>query len=418
MRSLVRTSIAVMLGLFLAVAFASPTGAAQRRTLFSGDGYGSYAFAGKSVVSGKTAFVGVGCGSKAGTHVENSMQSNQEENENTGSMSTGSVETSADAIQSQSVTKTLTKATAHGVSLFKGRITASRVKAVSTTLKDGKGMRTSPTGTALTDLAVDGDVFKVEPGPNTRITLAGLGYVVLNEQFGANDGRTATLVVNGIHVYVTERNPMGIPVGTQYIVGHARSALKPTGKAAVGGQAYGHKLFERQRAQSGPSAIVYMPCTGTGGQTLTNTLSGVGHPNAFQLGTVKDTAIGRVGKSSATSLMTSSVQSVNLLNGLVTADAVKAVARGSKEGDARTFTNAGSKFVNLVVAGRPIGKETGPNTAIDLPGIGTLWLQRVIRTSNGIEVRMIELQVEEGNRFGLKPGSKLQIAVARAVVFR
>ena len=418
MRSRIRTPLAVMLGLFLAVALTSPTGAAQRSTLFSGDSFGSFAFVGKSVMSGRTAFVGVGCGSKAGTHVENSMQSNQEENESTGSMSTGSVETSADAIQNESVTKTLTKATAHGVSLFKGRITASRVRAVSATLKDGKGMRTSPTGTVLTDLVVDGQAIEAEPGPNTKITLSDLGYVVLNEQFGNSDGRTAVLTVNGIHLYVTEQNPLGIPVGTQYIVGHARSALKPTGKAAVGGRAYGHKLFEGQRAESGPSAIVYMPCRGTGGQTLTNTLSGVSHPKVFQLGTVKDTAMGRVGKGTATSLMTSSVKSVNLLNGLVTADAIRAVARGSKEGNSRTFTNAGSKFVNLVVAGRPLGSETGPNSKIDLPGIGTLWLQRVIRTSSGIEVRMIDLEVKQGNPFGLKPGSKLQIAVARAVVHR
>lgn len=417
-RGVTAVALPVTLTLLLAISFAAPTQAGPRRTTFNGDSYGSYAFVGKSVVSGRTAFVGIGCQTKAGTHVENAMQSNQEENESTGSMSTGSVKTTADAIQNKSTTKTLTTATAHRVNLFKGRITASRVRSVSATLRDGKGMRTSSAGTALTDLVVDGEVFKVEPGPNTRITLSGLGYVVLNEQVGNNDGRTAFLVVNGIHVYVTEQNPLGIPVGSQYIAGHARSALKPSSRAAVGGQAYGHKFFEGRRAQSGPSAIVYMPCRGTGGQTLNNTLSGVSHPNALQLGTVKDTAMGLVGRRTATSHTTSSIQSIDLLNGLVTADLVRASARGSKEGKSRSFTNAGSKFVNLVVAGRPIGKDTGPNTTIQLPGIGTLWLQRVIRTSSSIEVRMIELVVKEDNPFGLAPGSKLQLAVARAVVHR
>jgi hypothetical protein len=107
-----------------------------------------------------------------------------------------------------------------------------------------------------------------------------------------------------------------------------------------------------------------------------------------------------------------------LLGGLITADLIRATDRGSKEGKTRAFTDAGSTFVNLVVAGRPIGKETGRNKAIELPGIGTLWLHRVIRRSSSIEVRMIELEVKEENPFGLKPGSKLQVAVARAVVLR
>ncbi|HEV8419831.1 MAG TPA: choice-of-anchor P family protein, partial [Actinomycetota bacterium] len=136
----------------------------------------------------------------------------------------------------------------------------------------------------------------------------------------------------------------------------------------------------------------------------------------FQLGQVKDTAMGRVGSKSATSQMASSVESVNLLGGLITADLVKASGRATKEGGSRTFSDAGSKFVNLVVAGRPIGNETGPNTAIKLPGIGTLWLHRVIRTSYSVEIRMIDLEVKQENPFGLKPGSKLQIAVARALV--
>jgi hypothetical protein len=419
MRSRVRIPLAVMLGLFLAISMMnSPAQAAPSRSLFSGAGYGSFAFVGQTVMSGRTAFVALGCQAKAGAHVENAMQSNQEEEQQTGgSMSTGSVRTSADAIKNKSTTKTLTTATANGVNLLKGRITASRVRSVSATFTSGDGMRTSPSGTVLSDLVVDGDAFRVEPGPNTKVTLAGVGYVVLNEQFSNTEGPRAFLIVNGIHVYVTEqRNPLGIPVGTQYIVGHATSALQPGAAGSLGGTAYGHKLFEGKRMQSGPSAVVYMPCQGTGGKEVNNTSGSVQHRQVFAFGAVKTTGVGRVTSKSATSLMAASVDSVSLLSGLVTADSVTAKARAAKKGKSRSFRDAGSEFVNLVVAGRPMGSKIAANTRVPLPGIGTLWLHRVIRGPNSIEVRMIELEVKQDNPFGLTPGSKLQVAVARALV--
>jgi hypothetical protein len=416
-RGLVAVALPVALTMVLTISLASPTQAAPPRSLFLGDGYGSYSFVGQSAVTGRTAYVVLGCQTKAGTHIENATQSNQEEEEQTGgSMSTGSVGATADAIQNATTTKTLTTATTNRVNLLKGRITASRVRSVSATYTSGKDIRTSSSGSVLSDLVVEGKAVRAEPGPNTKITLAGLGYVVLNEQLGGTEGPMPFLVVNGIHVYVTEANAMGIPIGTQYVVAHAFSALEPSVSGVVGGLAFGHKLFEGGRAQSGPSAVVYMPCVGTGGKVVSNTMAGATHPKAFQLGTVKDTAMGRVEEKSATSQTTSSIQSVNLLSGLITADAIKAVATGTKNGNNPTFTDAGSKFVNLVVAGHPIGSETGPNRAIQLPGIGTLWLHRVIRGPNSIEVRMIDLEVKQENPFGLKPGSKLQIAVARAVV--
>ncbi|HYT80388.1 MAG TPA: choice-of-anchor P family protein [Actinomycetota bacterium] len=74
------------------------------------------------------------------------------------------------------------------------------------------------------------------------------------------------------------------------------------------------------------------------------------------------------------------------------------------------------RFVNLVVAGQPINGNIAPNTAIELPGIGTLWLHRVVVTAYSVEVRMIDLAAVQDNPAELQPGSKLQLAVARALV--
>ena len=112
------------------------------------------------------------------------------------------------------------------------------------------------------------------------------------------------------------------------------------------------------------------------------------------------------------------MQAVYLFGGMVTANAIEAVASATKSGDnAVSLSDTGSKFVNLVVNGHPLGDQIKPNTQIPLPGIGTLWLHRVIQWTGTEEVRMIEIEVTQANNpFNLKPGSKLQIAVARAVV--
>jgi hypothetical protein len=418
MRWIVRMPLAVMLGLFLAVPSTLPAEAASSRSLFRGNAYGSYSFVGQNAMTGQTAYITMGCQTPPGTHLENTMGSGEQDDPSgqNGNSRTGSVATSADAIKNKSVTKSVLKATTNDVSMFKGRITASRVKSVSSTFSDTNGMHISPAGTVLTNLVVDGRVFEVSPGPNTTVTLAGLGRVVLNEQQGSTQGALPSLTVNGVHVYVNQPNGLGIPVGSQFVVSHAFSALKTNVTGVVGGQAYGHKLFEGGKAQSGPSAIVSLPCVGTNGKVVENNVASVGQPGLFQLGQVRDTAVGTVTQKKATSETTSSIEAVNLLGGLITADLIKADARASKVGNTITLSDSGSKFVKLVVAGKAIGNETGPNQAIKIPGLGILWLHQISRTGRSIQIKMLNLEVTETNPFGLKPGSKLLLAVAMATV--
>ncbi len=420
MRWAFRAPLILVLALFMGVVSfggLSPASSPQapKRDLFVGEAFGSFSFVGQTARSGKTAYVVMGCQVPPGTHLENTLGNNQNNDSNS---SSGSVRTSADAIKNPSATETLTSALASGVSMLKGRITASRAKAVSETIREGNVTRVSSAGSTLSDLTVDGKPYQVQPGPNTKVNLPGLGYAVLNEQFTNDGGPLTYLVVNAIHAYVTQPNGLGIPVGSQYIMSHAISALKPNVEGVVGGEAYGHKAFDQSNIQSGPSAIVYMPCAGTGGQVIGNTMmGGQDSKPAFGVGTIQDTVQGTVGADSITSRSTSSVQSVSLFAGMVSADEVRAIADAAKTGDSTSYSDAGSQFTNLVVNGHQMGDNIKPNTQIKLPGIGTLWLHRVIQWTGGIEVRMMELEVTQANNpFNLKPGSKLQIAVARAVV--
>jgi hypothetical protein len=335
---------------------------------------------------------------------------------------TGVINTTADATTLPDGTQqAMATADVHDASLLVtqlgGVITADEVTAVSTTTQDVAGFHTSADGSTFVNLVVAGVPITVLPPPNTQITLTGFGYVVLNEQITDVTPRHASFTVNMIHVFITEANVLNIPVGTQMIVSHASSGLTSNVEGTLDGQAYGTKATVAQAVTSGPSALVKMSCLGTNGNLRTNSVAEVQDPPLFSVGEVVDTARGTIDSTSAVGEMTSTIQAVDVATSLVTATTVKADAHASNIGGTVTFSDGGSMFVGLHVAGFPqINDHVPPNTRLHIVGLGTLWLHRIIQTSNSIEVRMIELVVTEANGFGLTIGTDIQASVAEASV--
>jgi hypothetical protein len=106
---------------------------------------------------------------------------------------------------------------------------------------------------------------------------------------------------------------------------------------------------------------------------------------------------------------------VNLL-GMVSAELVTARAHASKIGGVEKFSTAGSSFENISVMGTTLPPDgVKPNSHYDLPGVGTLYLHRVIKGTHHIEVRMIEL-VLTAPVPGLPVGADIRIGVAEASV--
>jgi hypothetical protein len=116
-------------------------------------------------------------------------------------------------------------ATVADVSVLNGLITAERVIAVVSTARSGASVISEANGSAFEGLRVNGVALPATPAPNTRMSLPGVGYVVLNEQVRQSGGIT----VNMIHV-VLQSVGGGLLGGTvttagEIIVGSASSAL-------------------------------------------------------------------------------------------------------------------------------------------------------------------------------------------------
>ncbi len=401
-----------MLALAICAGFTCAANAAETGFLFSANAFGTRLNVGNVVKSGPTAQSGIGggCGTtQAPVHSENTILTVDLPLR----LTTGVINTSADGSVLQDGTQRATAtAETYDANVLAGLITADVVKAVSTITHDAGGFHTSAAGTTFVNLVVAGSTISANTAPNTRIELVGLGHVVINEQFA----KPQSLTVNGIHVYITQANVLNIPLGTQIIVSHAFSTLSGPGiHGTLDGSAYGTSARVANVITSGKTAVVGMPCLGTKGAQKTNQILQVQLPGVFSVGEVVDTAQGTVNATSATGETTSTIQAVNVLSDLVKANVVRADARASKVNGTLSFSDSGSSFVGLSVKGfAQINDNVAPNTRLTIEGLGTLWLHRVIRTGNSIEVRMIELIITQQNTLGIKIGTTVQVAVAHA----
>lgn len=167
---------------------------------------------------GKAAFISIGC---EGTDGE-TLTNNVETLDVGAALSLGSGVTTAFGGPRNGGTVARTTATVEDVSLLGGLITAGAIKAVAQeTFKGGTRTR-STAGSGFVALRIAGASIPLNTPPNTRVQLPGFGRVIVNEQI--EPGPAGRLQVNGLHIFVTRDNRLGLPVGSEIIVAHADAA--------------------------------------------------------------------------------------------------------------------------------------------------------------------------------------------------
>ena len=397
-------ALAVATVTLAAPGWSTPADAAVARTAYTGNAYGTSAWVGSVAKSVKSAYLTFGCTTNGALRLSNTSAGVNLPHV----VSTGNVATYASTYASPAQSRVV--ATTSGVRLLDGLVTATAVRAASQTLRTATGYDRTSTGTTLTNLVVAGIPVDASTPPNTRIELPGFGYVVVNQQVKW----LQSLTVVGLHLYVTKVNALGVAVGTNVAVSHVMSGLSDPIVGVLGGYSYGSRANLGSTAVSGQSFTEYMPCLGTRGAVQHNTGAGVTLGTSIKTGTIDNTARGTVTGTSAAGETTSTVQSANLLNGLVKATVIKADANASTDGNTYKRNGIGSTFGSLTVAGHPeITRTVAANTKVTLNGVGTLYLRRVLTTTRSVTVRMIELVLTHPVN-GLKAGTVINIAVANA----
>jgi hypothetical protein len=409
---LARVALLTAVSVAILASGAFTASASAREFAFQASAFGTEAVVLNTVTSGPSAAAGIGCTSKTGITSTDTTASVNVPNV----LSTGTISTLAASKATLTGVAATSSATTQNVNLLNGLITANTIKSVSTTsFRNLTGsFSVSGAGSDLVGLTINGHTITATPAPNTTISLPGIGYVVLNQQTSSVSASSASLSVIAIHVVVTATNSLA-PAGTQLFVSVANSSLRGPLAGLLSGGSFGTSVNVANTVMSGPSFPAGLGCLGTGGQTLTNNAAGINIPGVLTSGTISDTAEGIVSATQVSGETSSTVQGLNLLNGLITAKVIKADV--TTNGNPPTLGDK-SSFLGLKVAGAPlITDNVPPNTAIALPGIGTLWLHRRIKTTNHITVIMIQVVVSNSNNVAHLPvGTVIDVADANVGV--
>lgn len=405
------TAVAILL--LLALAFAPVNGFAQGvyTQTYLPSAYGTSAFVGNTVLVGQTAPASLAgyCGTSqqplsaaftaAGVALLPLI---------TGGAVNTQVSSAAQQAQAQADTT--------AISLLGGLVSAQEITAVSTTTLDDNGnFHVSAAGSTFNNLVVLGRVYNGSVAANTRINLPLLGYIVLNEQTSNIGSSNATMTVNMIHVHITGVNLLGLQVGTEVIVSNATSGIyNEQAPGIIQGGSFGSQILG-SLLNSTVTVPEVLPCQGTNGAVATNTQAGITVPAILYSGTVVDTAESNLTPAFSSGENTSTIQGLNLLNGLITASVLRAQVDASVDDNFDITLTGQDTYVGIAIAGHPEITDNIPeNTSIPLLGLGTLYLKRVINLSNpaGIEVRSLELEVDQSNSYGLPIGLDLIVGDA------
>ena len=181
------------------------------------------------------------------------------------------------------------------------------------------------------------------------------------------------------------------------------AAVAVTGVAqSVGGQAYS-TYVNTPLGSSGQSTLAVLPAvSGTDGAEADAEGTALNVAGALSSDFLNSITSGEIGTAEAGAQSTSSAASVNILNGLITADEVVANVMSSASQGGAFSSGDGSTFTNLAIAG--VGSLSGdspiaPNTNISLPGVGYVVLNEQVPsgdgvTSSGLTVNMIHVYLQ------------------------
>ena len=177
-------------------------------------------------------------------------------------------------------------------------------------------------------------------------------------------------------------------------------------------------LLQEAIAAGASSAIA--DCSGTGGQTLTQTVVGQTLPGLLSVAAITTSASGGMQGATSVAKTSASVANISLLGGLVTASGIVAVAEESRTGKISTPSTEGSTFGSLSIAGVPFATNVAPNTTIGLPGLGYIVLnEQPAPTLGHVQVNGMHIVVTLANTLSLPIGADIFLghAEAKATVF-
>jgi len=183
---------------------------------------------------------------------------------------------------------------------------------------------------------------------------------------------------------------------------------------AAQAQSFGVGVTTATVNQKAPSAV--LPAGGTMAQDQASDVSIADMVTAQDVFAI----VAGDGTDASDAVSSATLGQVSILNGLITADGIVAMASSTVDGGGANSNAEGSSLANLVVNGVQVS-DPAPNTRMDLPGVGYVVFNEQIPTgdgvtSSGITVNMIHVVLQQLGLFGYETTGEIIVGSASSGV--
>lgn len=313
--------------------------------------------------------------------------------------------------------------TAH-VSLLDGLITADAVETTITTTGRPDGSATSTANSRLANIKIAGIELPLNIPKNYQVTIPGIATVTMNYSL---HGRIDELVGTigwalGVHLLKARAD---YPAGAAVLINPVNQYLAesdPSNTATLAGNAYGTRVRadvgDEVKVVSDPTAHVGTPIGSSNGRTITNSTLSSRVSGLLTTGIIQSTTTStKDAFGNAEIINTNRTAGLNVLNGLIKADAVKVTATSRLVSGTWTHSEK-LELVNLVVAGQSIPIDVGPNTVINVADLGTVSINVQQASFNGLyRTGIIGVRIVlDTARAGLPVGAVVELGVANTYI--
>lgn len=395
-KKLAAVGVAAVVGVASTIALTSGSASASPVFGYSGYSYGTDVQSGLAN-SGPQVISKFGCTTDATKHDKNDLSTANVNNQ----AIARSVKTDTHAFNNKSGTGVTSTATAADVRVG-SLLTLTGVK-TTTTSKYSKGQLSYTGSTTFAGVRIGAISVPslLNPKPNTKVAVPGLGYIVLNRVGGVKTASGIYSYAQAVVLHATVKNQY-IPQGVDVAVLKTRAEISKPATALVIGSAYGTKAMADKLVVSDATSL-QTTCQGTEGKTVRVAVGELNIPKVAYVGGVYTTKNGAIGEGKSYINFTSHVAGVKVGN--LSIGAIESSASAWKTKDNKAGVSSSSTIASIRVGGKSYAVPTGENKTLVIPGVAKLTFNQVMRQARYISVNALVVEV---------PGLNTKVVVAHS----
>ena len=261
--------------------------------------------------------------------------------------------------------------------------------------KDGEFVTTA--GTKIAAIRIGGVKIPslIDISPNTRLTVPGIGFVVLNRTHFEKDANSASASSAAVLIHSTVKNAY-LPKGATVAVLLTKATVGDAPKSVLRGKAYETRVRVGDLVKSDGTSLQTARCFGTGGKTVNVSVAQIKVPGLLDVRGASTQQNGLVTPQVTRGLMRAETAAVVLGSGknAVHIGAVSAVATSSRTADGTLRSAWNTSILSITVGGKVIPVPKAPNQKMDVLGLGTITFNKVVKQQGFASVTAIEVYLK------------------------